>query len=1179
MIEIDSYIRHIKYFLIFLIFNLFLSNHSAYSQCYHVRTYTADDGLANSKVLEITQDNSGCMWFATRTGISVYDGNRWKTYSYNDGLPATEYSRIKCDRQGTIWTLSSFSNIIAHFKGQRWHLLPQLMFPRQPRQHNLISSFEVATINNQTVVAVGTRGLGLYLWTENENKWKNINAQNGLISSSINDITAYEERFYIATDSGLSVLMPDIDNIDNTINERLELPSPEVIGIAIEKTNDTIIPSNENIIIWLMGKEWVGYLENGVFKVAAHSIALPRNDFEVFLQPDNRGGIFFGNKYIVFYIEKNSQLIQYFGQKQGLIFDGATDVYIDREKNIWFSNFRGVSKIASMRFTTYRQLHGLLGDETTAVWEIEPGSMVFGHNEGITFFKDNQFRRMVFSRKDIKNSTYIRVMDIQGDGKGNIWIAVPDLGLAKMNKNKSIQWYSTKQGLLAQVTSVLIDKSDNVWAGSHKGVFILQGSTFIKVEPEHVTDPIYARKLFLGPDNSIYVATPDDGIYVIKKNKWETFFHTKDDYANSVYAMLIDRRGKAWIGSRSGLYVLEDDTPLKFNKEGFQISRPIYFIVEDHQNYLWFGTDNGVIKWNGQQWKEYTVQQGLAGRETNRAAGFVDSQGRVWIGTDRGLSCYREEFEKKDIPPPLVELLSLDVSGRQLPVQTVHKLKHNMNTLVFHFRAVSFVDEDAVRFRTKLEGFDQEWSSESASGDGQIRYTNLPPGRYKFYLKAKNAEGLWSEVVSSADIIIQKPFWKESWFYILLLLTIGFGVYGIQDYYSKKRYASLLEKQVHEKTVELQESEQEYRGLYENAHDAILIITPEDEKILDANQRACELYGFDRSEFIGMSLEPISKDKMKGKQEIKKTMEMGRYHNFETVQYRKNGTKIFLEINASVVDFKGQKAILSINRDITERKRAEEELKKYHQHLEDMVKKRTTELTQANIQLKKEIKERKQAEEQIIASLGEKEVLLKEIHHRVKNNLQIISSLLHLQSGYIKEKNALDVFKNSRERVYAMALIHEKLYESKDLSKIDFREYIHTLIMYLFDSYSLKSGQVQLKMQIENVVLDIETAIPLGLIINELVSNSLKHAFPASRKGELQVNLRESEDEEYDYTLIVRDNGVGFPDHLDFHAGDSLGIVLVHSLVKKLKGVIDMEKKVGTSVTIKFKKSKYKKRI
>ncbi len=244
-----------------------------------------------------------------------------------------------------------------------------------------------------------------------------------------------------------------------------------------------------------------------------------------------------------------------------------------------------------------------------------------------------------------------------------------------------------------------------------------------------------------------------------------------------------------------------------------------------------------------------------------------------------------------------------------------------------------------------------------------------------------------------------------------------------------------------------------------------------------------------------------------------------------------------------------------------------------------MVKKRTTELTKANIQLKEEIKERKQAEEQIKTSLREKEVLLKEIHHRVKNNLQIISSLLHLQSGYIKDKNTLDVFKNSRERVYAMALIHEKLYESKDLSKIDFREYIHSLIIHLFDSYSLKSEQVQLKMQIEDVVLDIETAIPLGLIINELVSNSLKHAFPASRKGEIQVNLKYSENEEYDHILTVEDNGVGFPDHLDFRACDSLGMVLVHSLVKKLKGVLDLERKNGTSFTIKFKKSGYKKRI
>ncbi len=822
------------------------------------------------------------------------------------------------------------------------------------------------------------------------------------------------------------------------------------------KKNHTSPSSGENNILWLLGKEWIGYLENDIFRVVTNSIAIPRNDFDVFLQPDNQGGLFYGNRYGIFFIDKNSGLIRKFGEKQGIVTGGATDAYIDREDNIWFSTSRGVSKIVSMRFANYRQLHGLLSDETTAVWEIEPGSMVFGHNDGITFYKNNQFFPMVFSRIDIKKNLFSRVMDIRGDQKGNIWVAASDLGVAKIDKNNAIRWYSTKEGLTGMVTSVLIDKSDKKWAGTSKGVFILQGSTFIKTEIEIDMNPIHARRLFLGPDGSIYVATLSDGVYLLKKNECVRFFHAKDRDANSIYAMLIDRRGKIWIGSRGGLYVLENNTPLKFNKEGFRINRPVYFIVEDNKNFLWFGTDNGVVKWDGQVQKEYTVHQGLAGRETNRAAGFVDSQGRVWIGMDRGLSCYREEFEKKDVPPPLVELHSLNVSGRQMSLQTVNKLKHNMNNLLFHFRAVSFIDEDAIRFQTKLEGFDRDWSSERTLNEGQVRYTNLSPGRYKFYLKAKNAVDVWSEVISSADIIIQRPFWNEWWFYLLLFLIFGLGFYSVQDYFSKKRYASLLEKQVHEKT---------------------------------------------------------------------------------------------------------------------------EELRKYHQHLEEMVEKRTAELTNANIQLKKEIKERKKMEEQIKESLGEKEVLLKEIHHRVKNNLQTIVSLLNLQSGYIKDKQALEVLKNSQERVRAMALIHEKLYESRDLSQIDFREYMHSLVTHLFDSYSLMPDQVQLEMQIETVALDIETAIPLGLLINELVSNSLKHAFPGSRKGELRVNLGESEDEEYDHTLIIEDNGIGFPDDLDFRHSNSLGMMLVSTLVKRLKGVIDMERKDGTRCTIKFKKLKYKKRI
>ncbi|HEY9606507.1 MAG TPA: PAS domain S-box protein [Allocoleopsis sp.] len=220
-----------------------------------------------------------------------------------------------------------------------------------------------------------------------------------------------------------------------------------------------------------------------------------------------------------------------------------------------------------------------------------------------------------------------------------------------------------------------------------------------------------------------------------------------------------------------------------------------------------------------------------------------------------------------------------------------------------------------------------------------------------------------------------------------------------------------------------------------------------------------------------------------------------------------------------------------------------------------------------------DISDRKLAEQRIKDSLQEKEVLLREIHHRVKNNLQVVSSLLDLQSQYIEDQAALEMFRESCTRVKSMALVHEKLYQSKDCAKIDFADYIENLISYLFQAYGVNLESVTLELKIDEITLNINTAIPCGLIISELVSNSLKHAFPSNRHGRIDVALY-SGFKNY-FTLIVRDDGVGFPKNSDIKNCKTLGLQLVQVLTSQLDGELELTSDRGSEIRIRIPKLNY----
>jgi two-component sensor histidine kinase len=215
-----------------------------------------------------------------------------------------------------------------------------------------------------------------------------------------------------------------------------------------------------------------------------------------------------------------------------------------------------------------------------------------------------------------------------------------------------------------------------------------------------------------------------------------------------------------------------------------------------------------------------------------------------------------------------------------------------------------------------------------------------------------------------------------------------------------------------------------------------------------------------------------------------------------------------------------------------------------------------------------DITENKLNEVKIIQSLKEKEVLLKEVHHRVKNNMQVISSILNLQSSYVKDVYALNLLKECQNRIKSMAFIHESLYQTKNFESVNFSEYVTILSKNLIHSYSINTQKIKLILTLDKLFLNLDTSIPCGLIINEIISNSLKYAFPDNRDGIIFVNLKANKNV---IKIEAGDNGIGIPKELDIKQTQTLGLQLVDTLIEQISGTVTLDRTKGTKFIIDFK--------
>jgi PAS domain S-box-containing protein len=322
-----------------------------------------------------------------------------------------------------------------------------------------------------------------------------------------------------------------------------------------------------------------------------------------------------------------------------------------------------------------------------------------------------------------------------------------------------------------------------------------------------------------------------------------------------------------------------------------------------------------------------------------------------------------------------------------------------------------------------------------------------------------------------------------------------------------------------------------YEEIFNTTPEAILILD-DNGRIVKVNRGFEKLFQFPASEILGKNIDEkiIPGYLLKESDEILQNIKRGKEIYKDTIRNKKDGRPVDVLVFGSKITLPdGTPGIYLVLIDISRHKRSEE---------------------------------------QIRASLLEKEVLIKEIHHRVKNNLQVVSSLLYLQSKKIKDKEVENMFVECQNRVKSISLIHEKLYQTNDLTRIDFEKYLRSLVHHLFKSFGLKNSSITPRIKAENVFLTMDTAIPCGLIINELVTNSLKHAFPSSKKGEISIEVTYQADNKF--ILIVRDNGVGIPEEINIHNTETLGFLLVQSLVRQIEGNLELKRGGGTEFRITF---------
>lgn len=1178
-----------------------------------LRHYSIENGLSHNLVTNIIQDRQGMIWIGTQDGLNTFDGYNFHVHAKKDssgaGLEQPFILSLIEDSEGVFW-LGTLDGLICF--DQHSQRIQHYQFG----QAELVKALRNAVILiledrfHSLWIAVANEGLAQFNRQTGQATFYRHDPENAAGLSSDTLTALYEDRqgtLWIGTEKdGLN----RFDRETGTFTHYRHAPDQ-----PSSLSSNSIVSIGED----RAGTLWIGTEEGGLnrFDRATHTFA----SFYPVAQENPSAK----EKNTITHILEDRHGTLWIATLSGLLsFDRATNRFVEyKTDESPLSHLEG-EKI----FTIYEDRAGMLwiGTHNNGVYTYMPSAKpdilnvkvslldpnddldelpdiyaIYEDQEhclwigaercGLTKYDRRTGEKTVYAPRDKSSNAFIfkDVYAIYEDANGVLWLGT-DRGLNAFDRRSGevvLRYVHDPDNSASlshdSVISICQDRSGRYWIGTLGGglnQFDPENGTFVRYAADPKKPDALNHHEVWGQcstrSDSVWVGSFGGGFHELTlppasaSPQIVRYQHDPNDsksLSNDLVFALYEDAENLWIGTFEGLNKFHKATRTFTHygrAEGLPQNKDLPFsgvfgILPDADNHLWLSTVAGIVKFDPQ--REIFVETGIGdGRPFNLGASFKNEAGEMFFASEDTVYGFSPENVGKNVMIPPVILTELTAGDEPVPLDISRqtqgvRLGWRKNFFEFEFAALNYLEPEKNQYAYQLEGFDDAWNYTGTRRFG--KYTNLPGGTYHLRLKASNNEGVWNETGISLPVHVETPPWMTWWAYLLYLLIPAAPAYVYGHYLSTRRRLENAIRLIVEGTASATGTAF-FRSLARNLASALNVrFVLVAECVNHPPTQARTLAFWTGGEFA----ENFTYDLRSGLY-AEKTLP-------ETTFYRQWVSREFPD--DELVDVTEAKSYARIPLCSSSGMMIGFLIALHDHPLRE--KRLTLSLLKIFAARAEAELERQQTEHHLKASLQEKEVLLKEIHHRVKNNLQIISSLLGMQAREIHDPALAAIFQQSQHRVKSMAMIHEKLYRSEQLAQIEMEPYLSELTAYLLKAYGAEPKRISVTVRAAQVVLDIDAAIPCAMIVSELVANAIKHAF-ANNVGTIDIELRQDALAQR-YILAVADNGVGYAERAfpqDKCGG--LGLRLVELFAEQLDGEVAILSNGGTQVTIMFPAAK-----